>query len=533
MTLTQICRKYATPLSQRASGGGNYVVLARILLFLIAVSAAVGTGHSQSADTPGVPEPCRTQRSEDLAALEKRKVALEKGKRRLERAIARAKKKPGTEDEAKAKEKDNARRLSRTQRDLLKVLFQIDCVKAKQTLAKAEAPVDSVSSPPRQAPAPSPQWAPAPQAAPPPPGLRAKPRSLRKARGEAASAPQTVGTAGTASAGTGEDSLEVTTYFATNRERTAEREPVKAYNAKVAKLTYGRAVVSIPAAHTAGSLELPSIWRLEFRADPKRHFILKDAVSLDADDARAEMTKRLQGAKSKSLLVFVHGYNMSFAETAMRTAQLAYDLNFPGIPFFFSWPSAAQYTSYLRDAETAQLSEGAFDQVLDDLSRLPVDDVYIIAHSMGSRVVSQVLKSRVDRGKTTTKISDLLLAAPDINADLFRTVIAPRLKALEGTLTTVYASSSDLALLASKAVHGYARVGETAGGVFVFPGLDTVDASRATMAVRAFGHSYLTDSAAVLKDIAAIVRQKLSAKQRGLAQLGASPNIYWSLPERR
>src|SRR5690606_36959590 len=116
-----------------------------------------------------------------------------------------------------------------------------------------------------------------------------------------------------------------------------------------------------------------------------------------------------------------------------------------------------------------------------------------------------------------------------INADLFRMVIAPRLKALQGTQTTVYASSSDLALRASKAVHGYRRVGETAEGVLVIPGLDTVDASGATMAVRAFGHSYLTDSAAVLKDIRAIVRQKLSAKERGLLPVGASPNVYWSL----
>jgi hypothetical protein len=84
--------------------------------------------------------------------------------------------------------------------------------------------------------------------------------------------------------------------------------------------------------------------------------------------------------------------------------------------------------------------------------------------------------------------------------------------------------------MASKAVHGYPRVGETVGGVFVFPGFDTIDASRASMAVRAFGHSYLTDSAAVLKDIQAILKQKLSAEQRGLAPAGASPNIYWSLP---
>jgi esterase/lipase superfamily enzyme len=167
--------------------------------------------------------------------------------------------------------------------------------------------------------------------------------------------------------------------------------------------------------------------------------------------------------------------------------------------------------------------------VLDDLSQLPVSEFYIIAHSMGSRLVTQVLKSRGDRGKPTARLRELLLAAPDINAELFRTVIAPRLKALEGTLTTVYASSSDLALMASKVVHGYRRVGETADGVFVYPGLETIDASKATLAARAFGHSYLTDSAAVLRDIRSLLRRRLPARQRGLAEAGISPNIYWSL----
>jgi esterase/lipase superfamily enzyme len=186
---------------------------------------------------------------------------------------------------------------------------------------------------------------------------------------------------------------------------------------------------------------------------------------------------------------------------------------------------------YLRDAESAQLSEDAFDQVLDDLSRLAAGEVYVVAHSMGSRLVSQALRSRVDKGKSTAHLRELLLAAPDINADLFRTTIAPRLKAMQGTQTTVYASSSDLALMASKAVHGYRRVGDTAGGVFVYPGFDTVDASAASLAVRAFGHSYLTDSAAVLKDIKSLLRLKLPAKARGLAEAGTSPDIYWSLQQ--
>jgi esterase/lipase superfamily enzyme len=454
-------------------------VRARILLVLGVVAATASLGNGQPIADTRLPEPCRVKAAEDLPALEKRK-------QRLEREIARSK-------QADA----NAKVLTKTQADLLEVLFQIDCLKIRQgtTVAAPTSP-------------------PAPQ-----PGSSLETttsRSLRSLKVD--------------SGKRGGDVVEVTTYFATNRGKSGRSEPESVYDASVGALSYGRALVTIPTTHTPGSLELPSIWRLELTPDPSKHFILKSVTPLDPVGARAEMVKRLEAATSKALMVFVHGYNVSFAETAMRTAQLAHDLNFPGLPFFFSWPSAAQVTGYLRDVETAQLSEDAFDKVLDDLSGLADTDIYLIAHSMGSRIVSQVLKSRVDRGKAPARLSELLLAAPDINADLFRTVIAPRLQAMQGTQTTVYASSSDLALMASKAVHGYARVGETAGGVFVFPGLETIDASRATLSVRAFGHSYLTDSATVLKDIQSILRQKLKARQRGLAEAGASPNVYWSLP---
>jgi esterase/lipase superfamily enzyme len=478
-------------------------VFARLLLFLLLVTAFAGAGNSQSSPDLGLPEPCRTKASEDLSALQKRKE-------RLEREIARS----GRQDDAGAKT------LTKTQEDLLEVLFQIDCAKRRLETAAKEAMARDTAAQQRKGEATAKASPPPPPAAAPSaPGAEPTPRSFRKLK-----------LSDTGDAEKGDQAIEVTTYFATNRAQTGRREPAAdVYDAKPAALSYGRALVTIPPGHTSGNLELPSIWKLELSADPKRHFILKSATPLTLDATRAEMAKKLEGSASKALLIFVHGYNVSFAETAMRTAQLAYDLNFPGLPFFFSWPSAAQYTGYLRDAETAQLSEAAFDQLLDDLATLPVNDVYVIAHSMGSRIVSQALRSRIDRGKPAG-VSELLLAAPDINADLFRTAIAPRLQALKGTKATVYASSSDLALMASKAVHGYARVGETASGVLVYPGVETIDASRVAIAARAFGHSYLTDSAAVLKDIGALLRQKLKAKQRGLPEAGVSPNVYWSLP---
>jgi esterase/lipase superfamily enzyme len=477
-------------------------VLARIMLCLGFIAAAASIANSQSPAVSNLPEPCRAGAPMALPKLEKRKE-------RLEREIAKS----GKRDDAEAKT------LSKSRQELLQVLFQIECAKLRGRAAAVPPPPPRATPVTRTAPAPQPVPASAP-----------RPETTSASRPDPAPPSRAVRTVTKAAPkSASKNAVEVVAYYATNRGRSDKSDAAKAYDAAVSPLSYGRAVVSIPAIHASGSLELPSIWRLELRPNSARHFILKSAAALGVDEARSEMVKSLQASRSKALLVFVHGYNMSFAETAMRAAQLAYDLDFPGLPFFFSWPSAGTITGYLRDLETAQLSEAAFDQVLDDLAQLPVGEVYIIAHSMGSRLVSQVLRSRVDKGKATAGLKELLLAAPDINADLFRTVIAPRLKAMQGVETTVYASSSDLALRASKAVHGYRRVGETAEGVFVYPGLETIDASRASFSVRAFGHSYLTDSAAVLKDIRSLLRQKLKARQRGLAEAGTSPNIYWSL----
>ncbi len=476
-------------------------MLARILLLLAALGVGAGIAATQPAPGPKLPAPCRAKPAGDLAALEKRKE-------RLERQIAKARAAKPAEAEGSSK------KLGKSQAALLEVLFQIQCLKVRQEMASAEAAstddaTDGVvggtaksikPAPKRRAISPVPEGP-----APAPPASRDSPR-------------QAAGNV-----------IEVTTYFATNRGLTGKGGPADHYDSLVSPVSYGRAIVTIPGTHTPGNLELPTIWKLQFQPDPSRHFTLKAADPLTLDEARAEMAQKLAGASSKAILVYVHGYNMSFAETAMRTAQLAHDLGFPGLPFFFSWPSLGQVTGYLRDTESALLSEDAFDQVLDDLTRLQAGEIYVIAHSMGSRIVTQALRSRVDRGKSTARLKELLLAAPDINADLFRKTIAPRLRAMQDTQTTVYASSSDLALMASKAVHGYRRVGETVGGVFVYPGLETVDASSASLSVRAFGHSYLTDSAAVLADIKSLLRQRLPAKARGLAQAGTSPDFYWSL----
>jgi esterase/lipase superfamily enzyme len=365
------------------------------------------------------------------------------------------------------------------QEDLLEVLLQIDCVAQEPALAKRSVAKRSVT--------------PAP--------------------------------------GASKDVVEVTTYYATNRNKVGGPEPMKVYGTNYqGNFQYGRAVVTIPPTHKPGEIEaLNWVMRLVVEPDPKKHFTLKSVTPLELDEARKEMADKIK--VSKSMLVFVHGYNSGFADAAMRTAQIAYDLKFPGMPFFYSWPSANRVRAYLPDEEAARLSESVFEALIDDLTTsLPVTDIYIVAHSMGTRVVSHALQARADKGKSSKQLRELLLAAPDINAELFRGVIAPKLAAMQGLRTTVYASSSDLALMASKVVHGFQRVGETTGGVFVYPGIETIDASSASSSSRALGHSYVVDTPSVIGDIRSIVLNHASTKQRGLAATGTVPNVYWKFP---
>lgn len=323
--------------------------------------------------------------------------------------------------------------------------------------------------------------------------------------------------------------IELTTYFSTNRKATGKSAPEEFFGTeRSSDNQFGKTIVSIPTARKKGDMNLPSLWRFERNPDPAQHFVFKEVISLNTADAVSEISKAISQGKKSSVLIFVHGYNVSFEDAALRTAQLAHDLSFPGTAMFFSWPSMGTTKGYWRDEETVQLSEDAFDAFLDKVATLGASEVYIIAHSMGNRLVTTVLRDRASKGKTIPNLRELMLAAPDINAEIFQQKILPGLAALD-VHRTIYASSSDVALKASKVVHDYRRVGETEGGVLIFEGYETIDATAVAPVVRSFGHSYVVDSAKVLGDIADTLYLRFNADQRSLPKEGTPPQQWWIL----
>lgn len=327
--------------------------------------------------------------------------------------------------------------------------------------------------------------------------------------------------------------ITVSTYYATNRRPAGSQGAVTSYGGQrdAATLRFGRTSVSIPTRRQPGDLALPlNLWLFEMPADPSRHFIIKSVTPLSAHAAVNEMRQRVSQLSRKSVLVFVHGYNVPFEAAALRTAQLAHDLNFPGLPVFFSWPSQGKAAAYAQDEEMSELSLVAFNRLLDWVNTLGSSEVYIVAHSMGNRVVTRALRERLAQHRPMPSgLKGLLLAAPDINADIFREQLAPALAGLSGVSRTIYSSSGDAALRASSFVHNFKRVGEARNGVLVFNGFDSVDASAAAPVRRGYGHSYVVDSPKVIRDMQALMTLRLPPARRGLARKGNPPAVHWAI----
>jgi esterase/lipase superfamily enzyme len=127
----------------------------------------------------------------------------------------------------------------------------------------------------------------------------------------------------------------VEVLFATDRQRLGGGNWNEYFGTREGILRYGICKVSIPVLHKRGELERPrSLWILEFPEDPAKHVMLRDIVVQEQDAFFASLRDRLKKSSKNQALLFVHGFNNSFADAARRTAQLAHDLDFKGVPVF-------------------------------------------------------------------------------------------------------------------------------------------------------------------------------------------------------
>ena len=329
----------------------------------------------------------------------------------------------------------------------------------------------------------------------------------------------------------------VKVYFATDRERDVGKPPAQRFSgqrsrtggngADAGPLSYGSCDVSIPRDHRMGQLESPSLWRLELREDPAKHVVLLSAEVQDHDNFLAALKTQIRASAGKSAFVFVHGFNVTFEDAARRTGQMAYDLGFDGAPVFYSWPSQGDVAGYTIDENNIEWSTPHIAAFLADfLASTDAAQVYLVGHSMGSRGLTRAVADLLAaQPQLAQKITEIILSAPDIDAAIFRHDIAPKLARARHPVT-LYASSQDLALAASKAVHGYPRAGDSGAGMLIVAGVETIDATGVDTSF--MKHSYFAEKRSALSDMFYLIRNHARADQRFLDPVDTLAGRYWT-----
>jgi esterase/lipase superfamily enzyme len=317
--------------------------------------------------------------------------------------------------------------------------------------------------------------------------------------------------------------VRVPVLYATDREHAGHALSDPYYGGERGPLRYGAAEVSIPFDHRVGEIERPAWWKLEFTENPARHVVILTITEI----AEQALLGRVQTAAEPEVLIFIHGYNVTFPDALRRTAQMAVDLRFSGPSILFSWPSQGRTHKYLVDETNAQWAVDDLERfVLATINQSKARSIHLIAHSMGGRILTQVLEriSRLTLPQEAARLRQIIFAAPDIDAETFKKAASQFHD--RGERCTLYASSNDEALAISKTLHGYARAGDAGEHIVVMQGLDTLDASA--MDTSLLGHSYYGSKRSILSDIHDLLRYGHDPNGRfGLVPCTHAAGSYW------
>ena len=235
-----------------------------------------------------------------------------------------------------------------------------------------------------------------------------------------------------------------------------------------------------------------------------------------------------QSGRQRRVIVFVHGYNVSFDEAVRTAAILSTEVQFSNIPIVYSWPSAGTFAGYWHDEEEVKASEVQFTDFLKNLlSQSPIE-VVIICHSMGSRLVEAALYNLGNKALAFPKLRHVVFAA----SDLYTRDLSAHWPAMrpEGVGFTFYCSNHDLALRLSHIVHDDPRAGDVFPTVYAPSGADTIDASSVDSILRGLGHSYIIDSPTIGTDMGQWVDTNASPQARGLIKSTNPGPKYYIFP---
>ncbi|NDW07993.1 alpha/beta hydrolase [Jiella pacifica] len=186
--------------------------------------------------------------------------------------------------------------------------------------------------------------------------------------------------------------------------------------------------------------------------DPSKEFVTLKIAPMAEKDALA-WYRNVTGPK-KRVLIFVHGFNSTYEEAVFRFAQISHDTGVNAAPILFTWPSRGSIFDYLYDRESANYSRSSLETIIAQAADSPnVDEITLMAHSMGSWLAMEAVRQlTIRRGRVPAKLRNIVLAAPDLDIDVFRQQLDELGPAQDRI--TIFTSQDDYALQVSRRLAG-------------------------------------------------------------------------------
>ncbi|MCA9032159.1 MAG: alpha/beta hydrolase [Planctomycetaceae bacterium] len=325
------------------------------------------------------------------------------------------------------------------------------------------------------------------------------------------------------------------------------------YTGKENELHFGMTEVFLPRWRTRGSLSFPT----DEDPDPVGKIIRSGDRGLHPDDFYEHILRRVEAAKEKDVLIFVHGYNVDFHEAICRIAQMAEDMPFEGVIVAFDWNSQANTLGYYQDKINTGRTHPAFAEVLAELrDRLPEDArLHVLAHSMGNRYTLNALEllavyepyiglppSRFKedsffkpqfagwerwhpRGTQPKPLANVIFAAPDVHPETFQKSVGSVMQIADHI--TLYCNEADFALEISRFVNGQGkdgfRIGDSRSGINGGYAMDVVRLQSVSSS-DPFGHSYYGSHPGLLTDLRLLIHAKAPIQVRPTVTAGNWPD---------
>jgi esterase/lipase superfamily enzyme len=314
-------------------------------------------------------------------------------------------------------------------------------------------------------------------------------------------------------------------YYGTNRNIISTSEGVSYGDETSTQIDYGFCEVNIPEYHLYG--HTTSTWFQKIIGHDGDLKIIH-AERLDKRAFFARIQTQISQSEEATAVVFIHGFNVTFLDAAIRTAQLGVDLKIGGAMAFFSWPSSGNVLKYASDIRATEETEVQLESfLLDFASKAGAQRVNLIAHSAGNRPLLRCIDRICLQKNGTVKFENIVLAAADLTDKRFGQCVPQYVKL--SRLTTLYVSSRDNALLLSELLHGRRRSGQLyENAMSVYPDVDTIVATDVDSSL--LGHGYFASAGPVIQDLSTLLLTNAAPKHRArLIEKQFKGITYWRL----